>query len=501
MRNLELAQGPASPQQADAAALVAELKRRGKWPAKPDLIAWYGRSGTRWRDSKTGEFQRCVTLPEDPELFTRHEVQEAPPDVLVTNYSMLEYMLMRPLERPIFDQTRDWLSVNPDERFLLVIDEAHLYRGAAGAEVALLIRRLCTRLGIPPERLQIICTSASMQDPHYAMKFAAQLTGKDMADFREVRGDLLLRSGAAKGTLQDALALEAIDLQTFYESETDDDRLAQIAEFLRYRRIEPPWKLHLALYDALVSFPPLANLINLTMTEAQPVAALHEMLFDDAPPDVATRAVTILVALASMAKPDLTQPGLLPCRVHSFHRGLAGLWVCMDPQCMELPTEQRGGPSGKLFSQPRDMCSCGARVLELYTCRNCGTAYARAYTDEVEDPDFLWPEPGGALRTLTGRFDEFAAIDLLLENPVFSDDVEPAEYDLVTGRLNPRQLGPRNRQVYLRANRAELREADEEPSAATLGNSSPVPSVVRVPRMAARLCRTIRLKVTNPSKR
>ena len=188
VRNLELAQGPASPQQAAAAALVAELKRRGKWPAKPDLTGWYGRSGTRWQDSKTGEFLRCVTLPEDPELFTRHEVQEAPPDVLVTNYSMLEYMLMRPLERPIFDQTRDWLSANLDERFLLVIDEAHLYRGAAGAEVALLIRRLCTRLGIPPERLQVICTSASMQDPDYAVKFAAQLTGKDMADFRKVQG-------------------------------------------------------------------------------------------------------------------------------------------------------------------------------------------------------------------------------------------------------------------------------------------------------------------------
>ena len=77
---------------------------------------------------------------------------------------MLEYMLMRPLERPIFDNTREWLAENPDERFLLVIDEAHLYRGAAGAEVALLIRRLRTRLGIAPDRLQVICTSASFRD-------------------------------------------------------------------------------------------------------------------------------------------------------------------------------------------------------------------------------------------------------------------------------------------------------------------------------------------------
>ena len=80
------------------------LRQRGKWPAKPDLIAWYGKKSTRWKDAKTGEFKRCVTLPGDPELLTRHEVHAAPPDVLVTNYSMLEYMLMRPLERPFLTE-------------------------------------------------------------------------------------------------------------------------------------------------------------------------------------------------------------------------------------------------------------------------------------------------------------------------------------------------------------------------------------------------------------
>ena len=90
-----------------------QLKARGKWPAKPDLLAWFGDKGSDWQDRKTGEFRRAVTLPDDVELVTRHEVQAAPPDLLVTNYSMLEYMLMRPIERPIFDKTRDWLAQNP----------------------------------------------------------------------------------------------------------------------------------------------------------------------------------------------------------------------------------------------------------------------------------------------------------------------------------------------------------------------------------------------------
>lgn len=473
VRNLELARDPESPRQAAAERLVRELKKRGKWPAKPDLIGWYGRKGSRWRDAKSGAFRRCVTLPGDPELVTRHEVQEAPPDVIVTNYSMLEYMLMRPLERPIFDHTRAWLDANPRERFLLIVDEAHLYKGAAGAEVALLIRRLRMRLGIPPERLQVICTSASFKDADYAVKFAAQLTGKDPAEFGKVQGDLLLRSGAASGTDRDAHALDAIDLRGFYESDTDAARLSQVASFLEYRGIDRPWQLQRSLYDALVSFAPMANLINLTMTEAQPLDTLADALFDEVPADVAARALTNLIALGSVARRDATEPGLLPCRVHSFYRGLAGLWVCMDPQCARLPHAQRGGPAGMLFSQPRDTCDCGARVLELYTCRSCGTAYGRAYTNDVEDPNFLWSEPGGAFRTLSAQFDELAPIDLLLETPVFTEAVEPAEYDLVTGRLNPRELGSRNRQVYLRGGRSGPPDFDDELRIAAQGEFRP----------------------------
>ena len=85
------------------------------------------------------------------ELLLRHEVHDAVPDLLVTNYSMLEYMLLRPIERTIFTQTRDFYARHPEERLLLILDEAHLYRGAAGTEVALLIRRLRNRLQLPPE--------------------------------------------------------------------------------------------------------------------------------------------------------------------------------------------------------------------------------------------------------------------------------------------------------------------------------------------------------------
>ena len=461
VRYLVQSSGPRSEEQKAAEKLVQEFKSRGKWPAKPDLLAWYGKKNSRWRDSKTGEFKRCVTLPDDPELLTRHEVHEAPPDILITNYSMLEYMLMRPLERPIFDRSREWLSSNPEERLLLVLDEAHLYRGAAGAEVALLVRRLRARLNIPPERLDIICTSASFQDPEYASVFGAQLTGKSIENFDTIPGELYLRDEAGFGNRDDAEALCNVDLGAFYDADSETVRIENIETFLKYRSVDPPWSLGPSLYGALNEFPPMKRLINLTMTAAEPVDELGAKVFQNIDISLAAQAVTTLIALGSLARKEPRTPGLLPCRVHSFYRGLAGIWACMDSDCSALDAEQRGGPCGKLFSQPRDTCYCGARVLELYTCRNCGSAYARAYTNNLDEPDFLWAEPGGAFRTLSGMYEELEPIDLLMEQPVVGK-VEPADYDLVTGRLNPPALGERVRQVFIRKDRFRTPEEDAD---------------------------------------
>ena len=450
---LDDAQDPSSPRHQEATTLLTELRSRGKWPAKPDLRAWYGAKGSRWRNTTTGHFLRAVTQERDSELLTRHEMQQNPPDILITNYSMLEYMLMRPIERPIFDQTKEWLAENPDAALLLVVDEAHLYRGAAGAEVSLLIRRLRARLGITPERLQVIATSASFASSDRAKAFAAQLTGKAPEDFDVVEGTLLRRPDEAPGSREDASALASINLDAYYEAGSQEERQEVVQGFAEYRGVTPREDPRRTLYDALANYPPLSLLVNTTMEDARPVDALGPELFPTAETDIADSAVTALLALGSMAREDANAPGLLPSRVHSFHRGLPGLWICMDPQCVGLKMELRGGRGGRLYGQPRESCDdCGARVLELYSCRNCGGAYARAYTDDVEFPDFLWSEAGGVIRILEGTSIELEPLDMLLEEDVV-DDAEPAVYDLVTGRLNPLRLGSRVRKAFLRGNR------------------------------------------------
>ncbi|MBO9127949.1 MULTISPECIES: DEAD/DEAH box helicase [unclassified Rhizobium] len=100
------------------------------------------------------------------ELISRWDIQETPPDILVTNQSILNAMLVREVDEPIITATREWIINHDDARFYLVLDELHLIRGSAGAEMAGLLRILLDRLSLTqPEhahKLRILSSSASL---------------------------------------------------------------------------------------------------------------------------------------------------------------------------------------------------------------------------------------------------------------------------------------------------------------------------------------------------
>jgi ATP-dependent helicase YprA (DUF1998 family) len=443
-----------------AETLLAQLKSKGKWPAKPDLLKWYGRPGSHWTDT-SGNFIRAVTKENDSELITRHEVQETPPDLMITNYSMLEYMLMRPIERSIFEKTKYWLAENPKEKFLIVIDEAHLYRGSSGAEVGLLLRRLRERLGISADRFQVICATASFENKQYAPQFAGQLTGVPAESFVKITGDLLKNSNESSATKQDAVELSKIDLESFYEG-SEQDRIEIISPLLKYLKSPYEKSVEFSLHKAFKDFGPLGKIINSTMGQAKAVAELLDTIFPDSDKEIADKALTVLLSLGSIARESKDDAGLLPCRVHNFFRGLPGLWICINPDCSCLKQEDRNGFSGKLYSQPRERCDCGSRVFEFYTCRNCGTAHARAYTDNTTNPNGLWSKPGHDIRLVSSKIVPLFPIDLLLEEPQKRENVERAILDITTGRLNPESNLGQTRNIYLRKNRMADPVIDEE---------------------------------------
>ena len=90
-------------------------------------------------------------------LLTREEMRKNPPHILITNYTMLEYLLLRPTDAFFFDnnkQSKTWKTI--------VLDEAHTYDGALGIEISTLLRRVKAR--VENENIQFILTSATLGD-------------------------------------------------------------------------------------------------------------------------------------------------------------------------------------------------------------------------------------------------------------------------------------------------------------------------------------------------
>ncbi len=127
------------------------------------------------------------------ELVFRDEMRQSPPHILLTNYSMLEYLLIRPDDSPLFDAGRGacWQFI--------VLDEAHQYRGARGMEMGMLIRRLKQRLrsGGRQGPFRCIATSATItsgqedKDRRAVAEFATELFGEPFSSQAIVFGEPL----------------------------------------------------------------------------------------------------------------------------------------------------------------------------------------------------------------------------------------------------------------------------------------------------------------------
>jgi len=107
------------------------------------------------------------------ELISRQQMRETPPHILLTNYSMLEYLLLRPKDTPLFDGefSKRWKFI--------VLDEAHSYRGAKAIEMAMQMRRLVQRVS-NENHIQYIATSATLSSKEGLGKtaeFASKLFG------------------------------------------------------------------------------------------------------------------------------------------------------------------------------------------------------------------------------------------------------------------------------------------------------------------------------------
>jgi ATP-dependent helicase YprA (DUF1998 family) len=437
-----------------------QLQRLGRYPAK-DLTKFLAshleeekvylsgkRKGQKYISHNWEK--RLHTHPLDRELLTRHEMVAGSgslpgrsPDILVTNYSMLEYMLMRPFERPLFQQTSEWLA-GQDNQFLLVLDEAHTYRGAKGAEVAFLIRRLRARLGINdrPDKLRVICTSASLgtgtESLENIRRFAADLTSKSPDDFVAITGERDVPEMAKPGSAELADILANIDLEEIHKpgaAKALATQLAPLFEHLnRVSAATDESEILRDLYDALKDQPFMNLLLRETAGEARSLKQLSGRLFPSH--SRGQKAAEVLVTLGTLARRQQDDPGLIPTRIHSVYRSLQALYACINPSCSGRQ-DSPGQPAvlGKMFAEPRISCDvCNARVFELASCRNCGSPYLLAYypDNQLDQLQFLWGETEGDLEK----------IQMLPLHPRYDEATEEIRIHISTGYVDRKNSFP-----------------------------------------------------------
>ncbi|MCA9626940.1 MAG: DEAD/DEAH box helicase, partial [Myxococcales bacterium] len=168
-------------------------------------------SGRRVRSTKTTQLKRALVDAEErfdawrhdeekryflqsldgAEMRCRWDMQAHAPDLLITNYSMLNIMLLRDIEHGMFEQTRRWLESDPNNVFHLVVDELHMYRGTSGTEVAFLVRNLLNRLGLHPDSPQVrfIATSASLGGDAAGRTYLTEFFGAAGSSFELLEGE------------------------------------------------------------------------------------------------------------------------------------------------------------------------------------------------------------------------------------------------------------------------------------------------------------------------
>jgi len=135
--------------------------------------------------------QPASAMTEDEIITDKNLLRQNPPDILLTNYKMLDYLLIRPGDFPL------WGDNEPETLKYLVVDELHTFDGAQGADLACLIRRIKERLKTPEKYLCCVGTSATLgsgeneAQPQDLVTFAQHVFGEPF-DENSIIGESLL---------------------------------------------------------------------------------------------------------------------------------------------------------------------------------------------------------------------------------------------------------------------------------------------------------------------
>lgn len=344
-------------------ALIASQRER--------LDAWTSRFGSNVRFCLYNRTLPESTIANDPEkkcnhVLDRKSLWKSPPPILVTNATMLEYMLLRKTDEPI-------LSASQGKLKYIVLDEAHSYLGAKAAELTLLLRRVMLAFGVTSEQVRFIATSATLGGPEsekQLQQFLAAVSGLPLNRVHVVKGSRYIPK-LGRGNLQYRQAtyqeLEILEKDKLYNALSAN----QMAVFLRDQFIK---ENNITQPKTLLS---LRQLLNSHLHE--PITILDTLQWID---------------LLSSAKSKEGQ-AFLPLRMHVFHSVLNGVWACTDPKCISKhkTLSAQNWPFGSIYLSQRTYCDCGEPVFEVRPCFHCHEPYLWAsYRKDARKGHLIQPD-------------------------------------------------------------------------------------------------------------
>ena len=323
------------------------------------------------RSQRLDDEERRFFIPrtDGAEMRGRWDMQHHPPDILITNYSMLNIALLRNIDSGLINHTRQWLENDPTNIFHLVVDELHMYRGTAGTEVAYLLRNLLHRLGLSPDSPQVrfLATSASLGGEDDAREYLSQFFGPGNSTFSVLEGRRRQLVG-----VPESLAPHAAQ---FAAAVTDDVPVDDAVDLLNSSRASD------VIQHAIGRRAPGGGC-------AIALSELDCALFPNEQSEPGGSGLNVSQPMVGLLRLiDLMadeREAIVPrLRTHFFFRNIVGIWACSDPECEGVDERYRRLDGertvGRLYGHPRHRCECGARVLRLLYCQCCGDLFLGGY--------------------------------------------------------------------------------------------------------------------------
>jgi superfamily II DNA or RNA helicase len=346
-----------------------------------------GETKESYQDALEDYRAREKSEPLPNELISREQMRATPPNILLTNYAMLEYLLVRPTDSSLFDgdSKGTW-------RFI-VADEAHTYDGAHGVEVAYLIRKLRNRINQNNKILTIGTTATIGKDKDAIGKFSKSFFGNHFDITTASSPDLIepLRAELPSGGTRALSVSEWVSIR---------EGVTQLGDFFSA----------LSEYDALNQEPGFLALRKVLLENPRTIEECASAIF----PGEEKAAEAILAMVESGARlRDRDGEPTLSARFHLIARASEGVFSCL-----------RSDPHLSLFRHTKCQ-DCEAPTFELAGCRKCGAEYYSGSKLDVGAKHYF--SPGDTTKGISVAFHSTGNVAENDDDDVYDSDLGEVE--------------------------------------------------------------------------